>query len=391
MALSTQVGIIGAGPAGLLLSHLLHLRGIESAIVEAKSRQHAEERVRAGVLEQGSADLLTQSGVGERMRREGLVHHGIELLFNRERHRINFHELTGGRCITIYGQQEVVKDLIQARCGVGGQIYWEADEVHPQAFESEEPRIRFRHGGQEKTIECDFIAGCDGFHGICRLCIPPGALRFCEHVYPFAWLGILAQSPSAAEELIYANHERGFALLSMRSTRISRLYLQCRPDENVADWSADRIWSELQTRLATNDGFRVKEGSILQTGITSMRSFVSEPMQFGRLFLAGDSAHIVPPTGAKGMNLAIADVHELAHAFAEFYKSGTQEQLQRYSQTCLRRVWRAQQFSWFMTSMLHLEDEFSHMRQLAQLDNIVTSRSAATNLAENYVGFPLSS
>lgn len=391
MALSTQIGIIGAGPAGLLLSHLLHLRGIESAIVEAKSRQHAEERVRAGVLEQGSVDLLTQSGVGERMRREGLVHHGIELLFNRERHRINFHELTGGRCITIYGQQEVVKDLIQARCRVGGQIYWDADEVHPQAFQSEEPRIRFRHGGQEKTIECDFIAGCDGFHGICRLCIPPGALRFYEHVYPFAWLGILAQSPPAAEELIYANHERGFALLSMRSTTISRLYLQCRPDENVADWSADRIWSELQTRLATNDGFRVKEGSILQTGITSMRSFVSEPMQFGRLFLAGDSAHIVPPTGAKGMNLAIADVHELAHAFTEFYKSGTQEQLQRYSQTCLRRVWRAQQFSWFMTSMLHLEDEFSHMRQLAQLDNIVTSRLASTNLAENYVGFPLSS
>jgi len=387
--LRTQVGIVGAGPAGLLLSHLLHLRRIDSVILEAKSRQYAEERVRAGVLEQGSVDLLNECGLGERMNREGLVHRGIELLFKRQLHRIDFHELTGGRCITVYGQQEVVKDLIQARLAARGQILWETEAVTPCDFDGDRPRIRFQERGEEMILECDFIAGCDGFHGVCRTCVPAGALRFYQHVYPFAWLGILAQTPPASAELIYSNHERGFALLSMRSPTISRLYLQCKPDEDLAEWSDDRIWNELHTRLSTHDNFRLTEGPILQKGVTGMRSFVSEPMQFGRLFLAGDSAHIVPPTGAKGMNLAVADVHLLARALESFYKSGSPTELDRYSDACLRRVWRAQHFSWSMTSMLHLVDEFDHCRQLAELDNITSSRAAATNLAENYVGLPL--
>ena len=368
---------------------MLHLRGIESVILEAKSRQYAEERVRAGVLEQGSVDLLNQSGVGERMNREGLVHHGIELLFNRKRHRIDFHELTNGRSITVYGQQEIVKDLIRARLAYSGQILWEVDAVTPSDFDRDQPRIHFRQRGEEMILGCDFIAGCDGFHGVCRPSIPAGALRFYEHAYPFAWLGILAETPPASAELIYSNHERGFALLSMRSPVISRLYLQCKPNEDLANWSDDRIWNELHARLSTNDGFRLTEGPILQKGVTAMRSFVSEPMQFGRLFLAGDSAHIVPPTGAKGMNLAFADVYLLSRAFETFYKSGSQRELEHYSETCLRRVWRTQHFSWSMTSMLHLVDEFDHHRQLAELESITTSRAAATHLAENYVGLPL--
>lgn len=387
----TQVGIIGAGPAGLLLSQLLYLEGIESIIVEAKSRSYAEERVRAGVLEQGSVDLLTACGVGERMNREGLIHHGIELLFNRQRHRIDFHELTG-RCITVYGQQEVVKDLIQRRLEAGGHIIFEAEDVTPGDFSAQPLTIRFREQGIEKKLQCDFIAGCDGFHGVCRPSIPAGALRFYERVYPFAWLGILAEAPSASEELIYSNHERGFALLSMRSPTISRLYLQCRPAEDLNEWSNDRIWGELHTRLASDGNFRLIEGRILQKSVTPMRSFVSEPMQYGRLFLAGDSAHIVPPTGAKGMNLAVADVWVLSRALAVFYRSGNEGQLENYSHKCLRRVWRAQHFSWFMTSMLHLTEDdsgFDHRRQLAELDNVASSRAAATNLAENYVGSPL--
>lgn len=388
----TQVGIIGAGPAGLLLSHLLHLEGIESIVVEARTRQYIEQRVRAGVLEQGSVDLLTVSGVGRRIKREGLVHRGIELLFGRKRHRINFHELTGGRCITVYGQQEVVKDLIQARLEAGGQIIFEAEEVAPQGFCGAHPSIRFRARGVEQTIECDFIAGCDGFHGVCRPSVPTQALCIYEYTYPFAWLGILAEAPPASEELIYSNHERGFALLSMRSPTIIRAYLQCRPDEDLTQWSDDCIWNELHTRLASDSGFRLTEGQILQKSITPMRSFVTEPMQHGRLFLAGDAAHIVPPTGAKGMNLAIADVRILSQAFSAFYASGTTQQLEAYSQSCLRRVWRAQHFSWSMTSMLHRvegDTGFYHRRQLAELENVTGSRAAATNLAENYVGLPL--
>ena len=387
----TQVGIVGAGPAGLLLSHLLHLEGIESVVIESHTRRHVEERIRAGVLEQGTVDLLNETGVGERMRREGLVHHGIELRFNRQGHRIDMYELTGGRAITVYGQHEVVKDLIRARLHAGGQVCFEVDRVSVHGFDGTSPRIRFTKDGEPREIACDFIGGCDGFHGICRPSIPDGALRFFEKVYPFGWLGILAEAPPASEELIYSNHERGFALLSMRSQALSRLYLQCTPEEDLAQWPDDRIWRELQTRFETASGFRLHEGAIVQKGVTAMRSFVAEPMQHGRLFLAGDAAHIVPPTGAKGLNLAAADVRVLSRALAHYYRTGSGELLDRYSTTCLRRVWRAQHFSWWMTSMLHRfegGDGFDHRRQLAELDNVTSSRAASAHLAENYVGLP---
>ena len=306
----TQVGIVGAGPAGLMLAHLLHLEGISSVVIEARSREHVETRVRAGVLEQGTADLLVQTGVGERMKRQGLIHRGIELRFNGQPHRIDFHELTG-RSITVYGQQEVVKDLIQARLGCGGEILFDVENVSVHDFDSAQPRIVFQTGGEPREIACDFIAGCDGFHGICRPSIPADSLTVYERIYPFAWIGILAEAPPASAELIYAHHERGFALMSMRTPSVSRLYLQCAPDEDLALWPDRRIWDEMQMRFQTSGGFRLTEGAILQRGVTPMRSFVAEPMQCGRLFLAGDAAHIVPPTGAKGMNLAIADVRVL--------------------------------------------------------------------------------
>jgi p-hydroxybenzoate 3-monooxygenase len=381
----TRVGIVGAGPAGLLLSHLLHLEGIESIVVETQSRKHVEERVRAGVLEQGTVDLLNESGVGERMRREGLVHRGIELRFSGREHRIDLHELTGGSAITVYSQAEVIKDLMTARTAASGQVLFEVDAVRIDAT----PRIRFRIDGEEREIRCDYIAGCDGSHGICRPWIPMAALRCYEKVYPFGWLGILAEAKPASDELIYAHHERGFALMSMRTPRISRLYLQCRPDEDLAEWPDERIWEELQRRFATVDGFRLNEGPILQRGVTAMRSFVAEPMQYGRLYLAGDAAHIVPPTGAKGLNLAAADVRVLARAFACKYHTGSDELLQAYSETALRRVWRAQHFSWWMTSMLHRSDGadgFDYRRQLAELEQVTTSRAAATVLAQNYTG-----
>lgn len=375
-----------------MLSHLLHLDGIESVVLESKSREFVEQRVRAGVLEQGSVDLLNSTGVGERMRREGLVHEGIELLFNRRRHRIHFRELTG-RSITVYGQQEVVKDLIRARLEAGGEIFFVVEDVRISAFDSDRPVIRFRDQERECELTCDFIAGCDGFHGVCRPSIPAGVLRFYERSYPFAWLGILARVKPASDELIYSNHERGFALLSMRSPSITRLYLQCKPDEDLANWPDDRIWEELQIRLDSGPAFRLEEGPVFQKGVAPMRSFVAEPMQCGRLFLAGDAAHIVPPTGAKGMNLAIADVRVLSRALKAFYSGGNSDQLACYSENCLRRVWRAQHFSWWMTSMLHRlegpDSEFDHRRQLAELDNVTSSRAAATNLAENYVGWPI--
>lgn len=387
----TQVGIVGAGPAGLLLSHLLHLEGIESVVIEKHSRKHVEERIRAGVLEQGTVDLLNETGVGERMRREGLVHHGIELRFNRQGHRIDMHELTGGRAITVYGQHEVVKDLINARLRAGAQIVFEVEQVRVHGFDGQSPRIRFTKEGAPHEIACDFIGGCDGSHGICRPSIPEGALQVFEKVYPFAWLGILAEAPPASSELIYANHERGFALLSMRSPVLSRLYLQCKPDEDIAEWPDERIWEELQTRFESTSGFRLNEGPIVQKGVTAMRSLVAEPMRHGRLFLAGDAAHIVPPTGAKGLNLAAADVRILARALADYYRTGGRGLLDRYSGICLRRVWRAQHFSWWMTSMLHRldgDDGFDRRRQLAELDNVTSSRAASMNLAENYVGLP---
>jgi p-hydroxybenzoate 3-monooxygenase len=388
----TQVGIVGAGPAGLLLSHLLHLQGVESVIVENRSREYVEHRVRAGVLEQGSADLLVRSGVGERLRREGLMHHGIELRFGGRGHRIDLTELTGGRAITVYGQQEVVKDLIRARLDAGGEVLFDVADVSVHDIESSCPRIRYRRNGAATELACDVIAGCDGFHGICRPSIPAGVLSVFERAYPFAWLGILAQAAPSHEELIYAYHERGFALFSMRSPSVTRLYLQVAPDEDLNLWPDDRIWQELHTRLETDDGWKLNEGPVLEKGITGMRSFVAEPMQYGRLFLAGDSAHIVPPTGAKGMNLAVADVHILSRALAEFFASGREDLLTAYSQTCLKRVWRAEHFSWWMTSMLHRfpdADMFQHRLQRSQLDYLVSSRAAAASLAENYVGLPL--
>jgi p-hydroxybenzoate 3-monooxygenase len=387
----TQVGIVGAGPAGLVLSQLLHLQGIESIVVENKSRQHVEERVRAGVLEQGTVDLMVEMGVGERLKREGLIHHGIELRFNEKSHRIDFQGLTGGKGITIYSQHEVVKDLTNARLGADGQIHFEVADVSVSGFDADAPKISYKKDGQDFEIHCDFIAGCDGFHGVCRPSLPHGALATYERDYPFGWLGILAEAPPSSDELIYASHTRGFALLSMRTPEISRLYIQCEPDEDVARWPDDTIWQELQTRL-TRDGWTLTTGPILQKGVTGMRSFVVEPMQYGRLFLAGDSAHIVPPTGAKGLNLAVADVRVLARALHEFYKTGRRDLLGSYSNTCLRRVWKVQRFSWWMTSMLHKfpdENAFDYRRRLAELDYVTSSRVAAQTLAENYVGLPM--
>ncbi len=389
--LRTQVGIVGAGPAGLMLGHLLHRHGIDSIILENRSRQYVVERVRAGVLEQGTVDLMTQASVGERLAREGMHHDGIYLAFNGERHHINFAELTNGRTITVYGQNEVVHDLIEARLATGRPLLFEVEDVGVDRLESSAPRIRFRSEHQDYEIACDFVAGCDGFHGVCRGAIPVDALRIYERIYPFAWLGILAEAAPSSDELVYSFHERGFALFSMRSPHITRLYLQCAPDEDLAAWTDDRIWSELRTRLSTSDGWTPNTGPVLQKSVTGMRSFVAEPMRYGRLFLAGDAAHIVPPTGAKGLNLAMADVYRLAAALSEFYQSGQERRLNLYSDRALQRTWRAQRFSWWMTSMLHRSDSdnpFDHRRQLAELEYLVSSRAAMTSLAENYAGAP---
>jgi p-hydroxybenzoate 3-monooxygenase len=395
----TQVGIVGAGPSGLLLAQLLHLNGIDSVVLEARSEEYVIDRVRAGVLEQGSVDLITAIGVGDRMKREGLIHHGVNISFAGTPHRIDMYELTGGRAITVYGQNELEKDLSQARRNTGRPLFFEVENLTVHDFESADfssttPRIRYRHSGSDGELTCDFIAGCDGFHGVCRPSIPAGAIASFERAYPFAWLGILADAAPASDELIYAWTERGFALFSMRSPKITRLYLQCAPDEDISLWPDDRIWSELNQRLSTLDGWKPNMGPILQKGVTGMRSFVVEPMQFGRLFLAGDAAHIVPPTGAKGLNLAAADVYTLSQALAEFYKSGRQTLLDQYSETCLHRVWRAQRFSWWMTSILHVfgfgpEHAFDRRRQVAELDYLTSSRAAMTSLAENYTGFPI--
>lgn len=387
----TQVGIVGAGPAGLVLSHLLHLHGIESVVIEDRSRQYVEERVRAGVLEQGTVDLLNTMGVGERMQKEGLIHYGVELRFNGVGHRIDFKELTGGKGITIYAQAEVLKDLNNARIATGGQVIFEVQNVSVHDLDSTHPKIHYSKDGNDYDLTCDFIAGCDGSHGICRPSIPHSVLTEYERTYPFGWLGILAQAPPASHELIYTAHERGFALLSMRTPQISRLYLQCDPDEDINRWSDEKIWHELQTRMAA-EGWTLTEGPILQKGITGMRSSVVEPMQYGRLFLTGDSAHIVPPTGAKGLNLAVSDVQILARGLKEFYTTGSHRLLDRYSETCLRRVWKVQRFSWWMTSMLHrfpAESPFDYRRRMAELDYVTSSQAAAKTLAENYVGLPL--
>ena len=391
----TQVGIVGGGPAGLLLSHLLHLQGIESIVLERRSREELESEIRAGVLEQGTTDLLIETGLGDRLQEEGTVHHGINLQFDGRRRRIDLSDLTGGRAITLYGQHEVVKDLVHARLGTGGQLLFEAEGVGVRGADSEEPTIRYRKEGEDQDLRCDFAVGCDGFYGVCRPSIPVGARTEYERKYPFGWFGILVESPRSSEELIYNLHERGFALVSTRSPEIQRLYFQCDPNDNVDNWPDDRIWEELHTRTAIDEGdWALKEGKITQKGIVQMRSFIVEPMQYGRLFLAGDAAHIVTPTGAKGMNLAVADVRVLSWALNEFYASGRTDRLEAYSDTCLRRAWNAQRFSWWMTSMLHRfdeEDAFRHRLQVAELDYVTSSRAAATTLAENYVGLPMES
>ncbi|MDT7709948.1 MAG: p-hydroxybenzoate 3-monooxygenase [Pseudonocardiales bacterium] len=382
----TQVGIVGAGPAGLLLSHLLARQGIESVVLESRSRAYVEKRVRAGVLEHPTVELLRGVGLAERMDREGLPHGGISLRFDGGDHRIDFADLVG-RGIVVYGQQEVVKDLIAARLAAGGDLRFEVSEVTLDGITSD-PVIGFVDAdGQRRELHCDVIAGCDGFHGISRAAVPGEVF---DRQYPFAWLGILAEAAPTHEELVYANHSNGFALYSMRSPEVTRLYLQVPPETNADDWSDARIWDELQLRLAA-DGFSINEGPLLEKGVTGMRSFVSEPMRHGKLFLAGDAAHIVPPTGAKGMNLAIADVRMLADALIGYLHEKDESGVDAYSDTCLRRVWRAEHFSWWMTSMLHNfpgEDAFTRRLQLSQLRYTVSSRAAATSLAENYVGLP---
>ena len=379
----TQVGIVGSGPAGLTLARLLENAGIESVILEARSRDYCEARIRAGVLEQGTVDLLREAGVADRLEREGLVHRGISIQFDGERHRLPLSELADGRTIVIYGQTEVVKDLIAARLESGLPLLFETvvEGVDPE-------RGTIRHAGGE--LECDVIAGCDGFHGVCRESIPAGVLREFQRGYPYGWLGILVDVAPSIDELVYAHHERGFALLSLRSPTRSRYYLQCRPDEDPDAWPEDRIWEELQLRTAVDD-WDLVEGPILEKGVTGMRSYVCEPMTYGRLFLAGDAAHIVPPTGAKGLNLAIHDVRVLAAALIRFYESGDESLLDAYSDACLRRVWRCEHFSWWMTTMLHLApggDPFDLQLQRSQLRYLTSSRAQATALAENYVGLP---
>jgi p-hydroxybenzoate 3-monooxygenase len=386
--LRTQVAIVGAGPSGLLLSHLLSLRGIDSIVLERRSREHVEQRVRAGLLEQGTVDLLRAAGVAARLDGEGLVHEGFALRFDGAEHRVDFTALTGWTTC-MYGQQEVVKDLIRAREAAGGQVHFGVDDAVPAGVDTDAPRVRCTLGGEHVEIACDFVAGCDGFHGVCRQVVPAGALTTYEHTYPFAWLGILASLPPASEELIYAVHQRGFALHSMRTPAISRLYLQVGPDEPLADWPDERIWAELQTRFALDGGVALKDGPILSRGVTAMRSFVVEPMQYGRLFLAGDAAHIVPPSAAKGLNLAVADIRVLAAAFTAWYADGTRELLDGYSRACLAAVWQGQEFSAWMTSLLHPfpgEDRYAANLRRARLRDLVTSRAAATAFAENYVG-----
>ncbi|WP_445280359.1 4-hydroxybenzoate 3-monooxygenase [Streptomyces sp. DSM 118148] len=388
----TTVGIIGAGPAGLLLARLLHRAGIDSVVLESRDRAYVEQRQRAGILEQGTVDVLREAGAGERMDREGLRHDGIELRFGRRRHRVDFPGLTGGRSVTVYAQTEVCKDLIALQLAEGGPLLFEAEALAVEGAEDDRPRVPFRHQGREDVLECDWVVGCDGFWGVARKAFPAGVSRVFERTYPYAWLGILADVAPSHDELVYARHDRGFALLSMRSPSVSRLYLQV-PAGTEADWWGDEeIWAELDRRLETGDGWKLERGPITQKSVTPMRSFVHEPMRHGRLLLTGDAAHIVPPTGAKGLNLAVGDVVTLARALVHERRSGSPELLDAYSATCLRRVWQAERFSYDMTTMLHSAPDataFDARLQLARLERVASSRAAETDLAEAYTGFPL--
>ncbi|GAA2590288.1 MULTISPECIES: 4-hydroxybenzoate 3-monooxygenase [Streptomyces] len=392
----TTVGIIGAGPAGLLLARLLHNAGIDSVVLESRDRAYVERRQRAGILEQGTVDVLRAAGAGERMDREGLRHDGIELRFDRRRHRVDFPALTGGRSVMVYAQTEVCKDLIALQLTEGGPLLFEAEALAVEGAGTDRPRVRFRHGGAEgaggaeEVLECDYVVGCDGFWGVARAAVPGG--RTFERTYPFGWLGILADVAPSHDELVYARHDRGFALLSMRSPSVSRLYLQVPADTDAGDWSDERIWDELERRFETDDGWTLNRGPLTQKSVTPMRSYVHEPMRHGRLFLAGDAAHIVPPTGAKGLNLAVGDVVTFARALAHRTETGSDDLLDAYSATCLRRVWQAERFSYDMTTMLHSAPgatPFEERLQRARLDRITSSRAAETDLAEGYTGFPI--
>jgi len=387
----TRVAIIGAGPAGLLLGQLLHRQGIEAVIVERRSRDHVLSRIRAGVLEQGTVELLDKAGVGARMHMEGLVHDGVEFCFDGDRHRFNFRELIG-RTVTVYGQTEVTRDLMQARDAAGGLSIYEADGVTVHDFDTDKPKVRFVKDGVPQEIACDFIAGCDGYHGICRASVPAEALTTFERVYPFGWLGILVDRPPVSDELIYAHHERGFALCSMRSPTRSRYYVQVPSGEKVEDWSDDRFWDELRRRVDEETADRLVTGPSIEKSIAPLRSFVAEPLRFGRLFLAGDAAHIVPPTGAKGLNLAAGDVGVLAEALTEYYQEHSSAGIDRYSARVLARVWKAERFSWWMTSILHTfpdTDAFGRRMQRTEFDYLVSSDAASRVLAENYTGLPI--
>ncbi|MGW7168401.1 4-hydroxybenzoate 3-monooxygenase [Streptomyces sp. NPDC054884] len=386
----TTVGIVGAGPAGLLLARLLHNAGVDSVVLESRDRAYVEQRQRAGILEQGTVDVLRAAGAGERMDREGLRHDGIELRFDRRRHRVDFPALTGGRSVTVYAQTEVCKDLIALQLKEGGPLLFEAEALAVEDADTDRPRVRFRHQGVEDVLECDYVVGCDGFWGVARKAVPAELSRTFERAYPFGWLGVLADVPPSHDELVYARHDRGFALLSMRSPSVSRLYLQVPEGTDAESWSDEEIWDELERRFATDDGWRLERGPITQKSVTPMRSYVHEPMRHGRLFLAGDAAHIVPPTGAKGLNLAVGDVVTFARALTHLRETGSSELLDAYSATCLRRVWQAERFSYDMTTLLHPApdaDPFESRLQLARLERIASSRAAETDLAEGYTGF----
>jgi p-hydroxybenzoate 3-monooxygenase len=386
----TQVAIVGAGPAGLLLGQLLHVHGIANVILEQRSGEYVLSRIRAGLIEDGTVRLLDRAGVSQRLHREGLVHDGIEISFGGRRQRIDFRKLTG-KAVTIYGQTQITLDLMEARAAAGAPTLYEADGVSLHDIASDRPRVRYRRNGVGREIACDFIAGCDGFHGVSRQTIPEATLRTYERIYPFGWLGILCDTPPVSPELIYVNSERGFALCSMRSRNRSRLYIQCTLDETIGNWPDERFWEELKRRLDRAAAGTIVTGPSIEKSIAPLRSFVAEPMRFGRLFLAGDAAHIVPPTGAKGLNLAASDVHYLSQALAECYQEKSTAALDGYSDRALARVWLAERFSWWMTRLLHRFPEdsgFDHKLQRAELEYLARSPSAQTALAENYVGLP---